>query len=165
MSSNPVVDQTAATSIYPAITPRVISDPECFQAFLDMLKLAGLPYEDLDKDKHLLVGYYDNEKLIGTGAMEIYGDYGLLRSVSILEEMRGKKLGSKITYHLIEHAKLSSLKGLYLLTETAKDFFEKIGFELIDRNMAVEEIKASSEFTHVCPTSAACMYLDLHRKC
>lgn len=163
--NNPVVDQTAAISLYPAITPRVISDQECFQEFLDLLKLAGLPYEDLDKDRHLLVGYYDTEKLIGTGAMEIYGEYGLLRSVSIAEEMRGKKLGSKITYHLIEHAKLSSLKGLYLLTETAKGFFEKIGFELIDKNIAVEEIKRSSEFTHVCPASAVCMYLDLQRTC
>lgn len=163
--NNPAVDQTAATSSYPVITPRVISGQECFREFLDLLKLAGLPFEDLDKDNHLLVGYYDNEKLIGTGAMEIYGEYGLLRSVSIIEEMRGKKLGSKITYHLIEHGKLSSLKGLYLLTETAKDFFEKIGFELIDRNVAVDEIKRSSEFAHVCPASAVCMYLDLQRAC
>lgn len=162
---NPSVDQTAATSIYPAITPRIISDQQCFQEFLDQLKLSGLPFEDLDKDQHLLVGYYENEKLIGTGAMEIYGDYGLLRSVSITEAMRGKKLGSKITYHLIEHARLSSLKGLYLLTETAKGFFEKIGFELIDRNKAVAEIKNSSEFRHVCPASAVCMYLDLQRAC
>lgn len=162
---NPVVDLTVATDISLAITPKVISDQECYQAFLDQLKLSGLPFEDLDKDKHLLVGYYQKEKLIGTGAMEIYGDYGLLRSVSITEAMRGKKLGSKITYHLIEHAKLSDLKGLYLLTETAKDFFDKIGFEVIDRNQAVEEIKASAEFTHVCPTSAACMYLDLQRAC
>ena len=163
--NNPAVGQTAATSIYPAITPRVISGPGCFKAFLDQLKLSGLPFEDLDKDKHLLVGYYDKEKLIGTGAMEIYGDYGLLRSVSIIEAMRGKKLGSKIAYHLIERAKLSDLRGLYLLTETAKDFFEKIGFEVIDRNSAVEEIRNSPEFTHVCPASAVTMYFDLKRRC
>ncbi len=162
---NPAVGQTAAISKYPAITPRVISDQDCFQSFKAQLKLAGLPFEDLDKDKHLLVGYYENEKLIGTGVMEIYGDFGLLRSVSIVEAMRGRKLGSKIVYHLIERAKLSDLSGLYLLTETAKEFFEKIGFEVVDRNEAAFEIKNSSEFTYVCPASAVCMYLDLKRKC
>lgn len=162
---NLAVDRSAATDIKLPITPKVISDQECFQAFLDQLKRSGLPFEDLDKDKHLLVGYYNHDELIGTGAMEIYGDYGLLRSVSITEAMRGKKLGSKITYHLLEHAKLSNLRGLYLLTETAKDFFEKIGFDIIDRNQAVDEIKNSSEFTQVCPTSAVCMYLDLQTTC
>lgn len=162
---NLAVDQNAVTDFKPAITPRVISDQDCFQAFLDQLKHSGLPFEDLDKDKHLLVGYYNHEKLIGTGAMEIYGDFGLLRSVSIVEAMRGKKLGSKITYHFIEQARLSNLSGLYLLTETAKDFFEKIGFEIVDRNQAPEEIKTSTEFMHVCPASAICMYLDLRRKC
>ena len=110
--NNPAVDQTAATSIYPAITPRVISTSDCFRAFVDQLKHARLPSDDLDKDNHLLVGYYDNDTLIGTGAMEIYGDYGLLRSVSIIDAMRGNKLGSKIVYHLIERAKLSDLRGL-----------------------------------------------------
>ena len=159
---NPAVAQIAVTRL----TPRVISDQECFEAFRNQLRIAGLPYEDLDKDKHLLVGYYQNDELIGTGAMEIYGKYGLLRSVSIIEANRGKQLGSKITYHLIEKAKLSNLKGLYLLTETASNFFYKIGFEVIDRSQAIDEIKMSTEFTHVCPTSAVCMYLNLeHPSC
>ncbi len=147
------------------MTPRVISEPECFEAFRAQLKLAGLPYEDLDKDKHLLVGYYRDEELIGTGGMEIYGDYGLIRSISITASNRGKKLGSKIAFHLIDKAKESELKGIYLLTETAKDFFLKIGFEEVDRDLTPESLRNSSEFAHVCPASATCMYFDLNSKC
>ena len=161
---NHAVDQIAVTNSSKGIIPRVVSDNECFKAFTTQLKMAGLPYEDLDKDQHLLVGYYLNDILVGTGAMEIYGDSGLLRSVSIIESSRGKKLGSKIVYHLIEQAKLSNLNGLYLLTETAKDFFLKIGFEVIDRSVTPIEVNSSAEFTHVCPASAVCMYLDL-RSC
>lgn len=158
---NPAVDQSVAIDI----KPKVISDPECFNAFRDQLKLAGLPYEDLDINKHLLVGYYNEDELIGTGGMEIYGDYGLIRSISVADSFRGKQLGSKITYHLIAKAKESGLKGLYLLTETAKDFFLKIGFEVIDRKDAVVEVQLSSEFLHVCPSTAVSMFLDLKTCC
>lgn len=147
------------------LTPKVISDQECFSAFLHQLKMAGLPFEDLDKDKHLLVGYYENENLIGTGGVEIYGDFGLLRSVSVVGNYKGKKIGSKITMHLIDKAKESNLKGLYLLTETAPDFFQKFGFDVTGREHVANEVKNSKEFTHVCPVSAVCMYLHLESQC
>jgi len=158
---NPAVDQSAAIDINPV----VISDQECFNAFRNQIKAAGLPFEDLDKDKHLLIGYYRNDELVGTGGMEVYGEHGLIRSVSVSPQHRGKKLGLKIALHLIAKAKESELKGLYLLTETAKDFFLKIGFEVIDREQAPSDVKKSTEFLHVCPASAVCMHLPLPECC
>lgn len=145
--------------------PVDINTPEYLEAFTEQLKTAGLPYEDLSKEKHVLIGYYENEKLIGTGGIEIYDDYGLIRSVSITAANRGKKLGTQIAYHLIDKAKEKNLTGLYLLTETAKDFFTKIGFETIDRNAVAKPVQASSEFSHVCPVTATCMYLQLKKSC
>lgn len=141
--------------------PKVIDNPVAFNSFKESLASAGLPHEDLNVNDHLLIGYYDMDSLIGTGGLEIYGDYALLRSVSIVSQNRGKRLGSEIAYHLIEKAKGMELKGIYLLTETARDFFVKIGFKVIDRNAVAEEVKASAEFSHVCPASAVCMYLAL----
>jgi len=158
---NLVVDQSVV--INPV--PRVVSDPESFDAFRKQLKLAGLSFDDLDKDDHLLVGYYHNDELIGTGGIEIYGDFGLLRSVSVVESFKGKKWGSKITMHLIDKAKESNLKGLYLLTETASGFFHKLGFNVTSREQVIQEVKNSKQFTYACPASAVCMYLHLEPLC
>lgn len=145
--------------------PKEINTSDYFEAFTKQLETAGLPHEDLDRDNHYLVGYYHNEKLVGTGGIEIYGDYGLIRSVSITADNRGKKFGTQIAYHLIEKAKEKKLNGLYLLTETAKDFFLKLGFEVINRNDVAKPVLASSEFSHVCPVTATCMYLPLQQSC
>lgn len=141
--------------------PLSIKTPDQWETFTDQLKTVGLPYEDLSDKNHLLVGYYEGDELIGTGGIEIYGDFGLIRSVSITAANRGKNLGTQITHHLINEARKKELKGLYLLTETAKDFFLKIGFELISRDEVAKPVLASSEFSHVCPVTAACMYLNL----
>lgn len=145
--------------------PVDINTPEYFEAFTGQLKTAGLPYEDLNTEEQVLIGYYENDNLIGTGGIEIYGNYGLIRSVSITANNRGKKLGTQIAYHLIDKAKEKKLTGLYLLTETAKDFFTKIGFETIHRDAVAKPVQASSEFSHVCPVTATCMYLHLQQSC
>lgn len=145
--------------------PIEVNTPASLETFTKQLRASGLPYEDLSKDQHVLIGYYENEKLIGTGGIEIYEDYGLIRSVSITAANRGKKLGSQIAYHLIDKAKEKNLTGLYLLTETAKDFFLKIGFETIDRHAVAKPVLSSSECSHVCPVTATCMYLHLKKSC
>ena len=61
---------------------KTISDEKSFLAFRSLLKSSGLPADDLDFRKDLLVGYVEDGEMVGTGGLEIYGDYGLLRSLS-----------------------------------------------------------------------------------
>jgi arsenate reductase (thioredoxin) len=44
-----------------------------------------------------------------------------------------------------------------LLTETAEIFFARKGYHTVDRKDAPAEIQASSEFSHLCPSSAVLM--------
>lgn len=134
----------------------IISEAE-FQAFCEALKAAGLPHQDLDYRKNLLVGYFQNNTLIGTGALEVYAPYALLRSLSVRDVNRGQALGSKITDDLITEARKNNIKSIYLLTEGARLFFKRKGFREIDRSQAPAEVQASSEFAQVCPSSAVCM--------
>jgi len=48
-----------------------------------------------------------------------------------------------------------------LLTETASAFFQKFGYEIIDRQTAPKEIRMTSEFQELCPDSAKLMRLVL----
>src|SRR5688572_3349279 len=143
------------------LTYRLIQDANSFEAFRSLLKSSGLPADDLDFKKDLLVGYYEGDELVGTGGLEIYGPYALLRSLSVKFGIRGKSVGTTITEYLLQEAKKRNLKSIYLLTETAQGFFLKKGFKAIARDAVPPQVKVSSEFSHVCPTSAAVMELML----
>ena len=140
---------------------RTIQDEENFKAFQLLLKSSSLPSEDLDFRRDLLVGYYEDGAMVGTGGLEIYGVYGLLRSLSVKLGTRGKALGTAITEYLIEQAKKRNLNGIYLLTETAQGFFQRKGFTIVPRNAVPKDLEASSEFSHVCSETAVAMHFPL----
>lgn len=139
---------------------KLIKDTESFEAFRSLLKSSGLPADDLDFNRDLLVGYYEGDELVGTGGLEVYGAYALLRSLSVKMGIRGKAVGSTITEYLLAEAKVRKLKGVYLLTETAHGFFQKKGFKDVPREEVPAEVKQSAEFSKLCSESAAVMCLS-----
>lgn len=143
------------------LTYKLIDDAESFEAFRSLLKASNLPADDLNFNKDLLVGYFEGNVLVGTGGLEVYGEFGLLRSLSVKLGIRGKSVGTHITEYLIDEAKRKKLKAIYLLTETARGFFLRLGFNDVPRDSVPEPLKASSEFSQVCPTTASSMMLDL----
>jgi len=70
-------------------------------------------------------------------------------------------LGRFITGELEKLARQKGINDLYLLTTTAKDFFTKEGYEIIDRVRVPFEIKNTSQFSSVCPSSATVMKKSL----
>lgn len=136
-----------------------VTETESFESFRLLLQSSGLPHQDLNFQQHILMGYYDDDELVGTGGLEIYGENALLRSLAVKIGARGLSLGSSILKDLIVQAKKNNLKGIYLLTETAASFFALKGFKEISRDRVPDEVRRSSEFSHVCPTSATCMFL------
>jgi amino-acid N-acetyltransferase len=143
------------------LTYKLVNTAEAFTAFQSLLKASGLPADDLQYQRDLLIGYYENDELVGTGALEVYGDYALLRSLSVKLGIRGKSVGTTIADYLIEEAEKKKLKAIYLFTEKARGFFLKKGFEDTTREAIPAPLQASSEFTHVCPTSAVVMKREL----
>lgn len=139
----------------------VISSEKAFGEFRSLLKSSGLPADDLNFSRDLLVAYVEDNIMVGTGGLEIYGAYGLLRSLSVKLGTRGKALGTAITEHLIAQARERNLKSIYLLTETARGFFLRKGFDDVPRDTVPAELHASSEFSTVCGASAIAMRLEL----
>lgn len=140
-----------------------VKDAERFDEFRDLLKSVGLPCDDLTLDKHILIGYYEDDRLIGTGALELYGRYALLRSLAVKDALRGRMLGSRITDDLISLAREHGISRIYLLTETARLFFKRKGFTDVSRENVPDEVRASSEFSGVCGEEAVCMEMNLER--
>ena len=144
------------------ITQQFVNLDRELNSLRDFLLVNQLPADDLTLTNSLYMTYYDTtEELVGSGGLEFYGDKALLRSLAVSQRMRSQSLGKQIVEDLIQQVKLKERKEIYLLTQTAYYFFLKLGFSEVPRDAVPEEIKSSTEFSQVCPTSARVMKLVL----
>jgi len=127
------------------------------EAIQALLLSEKLPVDDLPASLENFFTMVDNEELIGVAGLEIYGSYGLLRSLVVLPSYRGLGIAGKLIGQIESVAKTKGLAALFLLTETAPEYFAGKGFQQISREDVPEAVKASSEFSHVCPVSAIVM--------
>lgn len=126
-----------------------------------LLTGAGLP---LAGARDHLEGFLVAERggrLVGSAAMERHGRAGLLRSVAVAEEERGRGTGMALVERLLAEARAASLSSVVLLTTTAERFFTRFGFEVTDRAAVPDPVRASEEFRGACPASATVMQLAL----
>ena len=142
--------------------PTVIKDQKSLEKLQQFLKANKLPASDLRLEQSVFVGYYDNANhLVGSSGLEFYGTTALLRSIAVDEKLRGQLLGKTIVEDIIAKAKDAKIKDLYLLTETARDYFLTKGFQDVPREVVPDVIRQSTEFSQVCPASAVVMKLTL----
>ncbi len=126
------------------------------QQVISLLQQHKLPVSDIDGDKILYL-LRDGEEAVGTVGLEMFEDCALLRSVSVIKEKQGKGYGKFMNDAIEQYVKDAGVSCLYLLTTTAKDFFDKQGYCVIKRDDAPEGVKQSQEFTSLCPSSAVVM--------
>ena len=126
-------------------------------AIRTLLADCKLPTADLEKSRPWFVVARQGAEVVGAGALETFGSTGLVRSVAVQERLRGTGLGKALIDRLEKHARDGGLSELVLLTETAKPFFEKLGYRVIDRQSAPMAVHESEEFRSLCPQSASCL--------
>lgn len=127
-----------------------------------ILSKSNLPTSDIDLTTQQFIGIQSEDQLIGIGALELYGSNGLLRSMAVIYSGQKKGLGSTLVQGLIDMAKEHRVVQLFLLTETAENFFSRNGFSKINRSEVPEAILQTEEFTNLCPTTAVCMIRKLY---
>ncbi|SFU22491.1 arsenic resistance N-acetyltransferase ArsN2 [Mesorhizobium sp. YR577] len=122
--------------------------------FLAALELEQLPTDDLTESGRLFFRFSQNGKLVGFGGIELCQGNILLRSIVVLPQARGQGIGRLITESLLEQATTFGAKDAYLLTTSAADFFEAIGFKQIQRDTVPPEILATKQASALCPSTA-----------
>jgi amino-acid N-acetyltransferase len=127
------------------------------ESVLNLLSAAELPVNDLPVVLDNFIVAIDDDGVTGVAGLELYGNYGLLRSVAVDKNQRGKGIAAELLHQIEVIATNKGLHELYLLTETAAEYFDNKGYEHIARKNIPEEIKESSQFRHVCPESAIAM--------
>lgn len=133
-------------------------------AVLSLLAGCGLPEAGLSDHwdtTWVAVDRHDPTVVLGSVALEVYGEAALLRSLAALEERRARGLGTLLFDFAMARASDLGLKTVALLTTTAEPFFARRGFVSVSRDAVPSSLRASVEFRGACPASAQAMLREV----
>jgi amino-acid N-acetyltransferase len=140
------------------------AEPVDLPQILALLEMCNLPPDGLtDHLGTALVGT-QNDQIIASIALEVYGEAALLRSVAVAPDYRGQQLGHALVAAAYSMARRHQISALYLLTTTAGEFFPRFGFRPTPRAAVPPAVQQSVEFTSACPASALVMEAHLHQQ-
>lgn len=126
-------------------------------AMTGLLQAADLPVTGVaDTPGNFLVAE-ENGLVVALGGLEAHPPDALLRSLAVDRTRRNDGLGRLVFDRLWQQAGAARYSGVYLLTTTAADYFERLGFARIERDQAPDGIRRSAEFARLCPDDAVLM--------
>lgn len=125
----------------------------------ELLSALDLPHGDLTPShmKSFWVCRNANGKVVGAVGLEVYEQTALLRSLAVSPAFRNNGIGSRLANRTERHAHQAGVETLYLLTVTASNYFERRGYETIDRDELPKAIQQTEEAAQLCPSNAICM--------
>ncbi len=127
-------------------------------AILALLTASDLPVDGLADHLGTALIARDGAAVVASAALELHGDAALLRSVAVARSHRGQGIGERISRRALELAHARGARTVYLLTTTAADFFaRRLAFHATARPLVPETVRASPEFTRLCPATAHVM--------
>jgi len=122
-----------------------------------LLTASDLPTDDLEDSTITLFGAFDDETLVGVVGLQSCEDVGLLRSLAVAPQHRDRGIARMLCAHVIAEARARGMASLWLITTTAREYFTRHAFEAVAREEAPEAIRATAQFTSLCPSSASVM--------
>jgi amino-acid N-acetyltransferase len=131
--------------------------PDDIDAVLQLLRDNALPVDGLSDHLSNTLVVRDGNRIVGSAALEVYGDGALLRSVAVAPGLQRSGVGRALTDAAIDLARRRRIPALFLLTTTADEYFPRFGFERIDRAEVPATVQESVEFKSACPASATVM--------
>lgn len=136
--------------------------PEDLRAIQNLLSICLLPTSDL-RDSHRALYVAETERgIIGAGALDDVGEsIGMLGALAVMPGYRKQQIGRRLVQRLLAQAEELGLKQLFLLTQTACDYFLHIGFEPIERRSAPASVSESLLFRVLNPADARLMMCQL----
>lgn len=141
--------------------PNIFARP-AHGAVCRLLGEAKLPAADLTR-RHIehFFGCGVEQAPRGAVGVELHGGEALLRSLVVDPQARGRGCATALVARAERHAREQGARRIYLLTTTAADFFARLGYKRVERNGAPESIRATSEFSSLCPVTSVLMMKEL----
>jgi N-acetylglutamate synthase-like GNAT family acetyltransferase len=119
------------------------------------LTKAKLPTEDIEADGRLFWRFATKDEVpVGFGGLEVHGEDALMRSVVTLPPVRNRGIGTAMVAALEFEARLHGCRSLWLITTTAGDFYQRLGYARCERAVVPPAIAETAEFSTLCPAGA-----------
>ena len=133
--------------------------PADLPAVLNLLDACRLPSSDLTANSiaNFHVAYTGNGALVGVAGLDEGGSQALLRSVAVDPNYRGRRIAAQLVEQCETSALIDGVNEVYLLTTTTPDFFRRMGYQALSRQVIPHEIAAHVQFRSLCPASAQCL--------
>ena len=134
---------------------------EHLEAIRSMLTANDLPSADVAAHVENFLLAWSGSELVGTIAVELLGEDGVLRSLCVAPSFRDRGLGTRLGRSAEALARNAGVRHLYLLTTTAGAFFERAGDTTCRRESVPDNVGRTAEFSSLCPLTATCMVRNL----
>lgn len=131
--------------------------PGDFARLTELLESEGLPSSDLREPGVRLFAFRDGDAVVGFAGLELWGTDALLRSVVVDPARRRAGLGREIVEATLAAARRLGAVRAFLLTTTAKAYFERLGFAPVERAAAPKTILATRQAASLCSSTAPLM--------
>ena len=107
--------------------------------------------------------YLRNERGVdGVVAIDVVGEDAILHSLAVRAESRGTGFGWLLADVVVQWARYRGCRRIYLLTETASDFFgAKLGFRVVDRSTVSPAVADTASFRSSTDSKFVAMRLDV----
>lgn len=129
---------------------------------VQLLSECALPTADISPVTPVkFFGIREEGTLAATIGLELYDAVGLLRSLAVLPAFRKRGFASELVTFAESFAVRHGVESMFLLTDTAEPFFLQLGYVPTARDAAPAAIRASSQFSELCPASAALLSKDI----
>jgi N-acetylglutamate synthase-like GNAT family acetyltransferase/SAM-dependent methyltransferase len=134
-----------------------------FDNVKSLLTSSDLPTDDLELNLTNFLLAFSDDQLVGVAGVDVVENIGLLRSVAVDLAYRNHKIAQRLITDLTRMVALQGVKTLYLLTTSADGYFQKLGYERIERTDAPQTIQQTAQFKGLCPSSAVIMSKNIEK--
>jgi amino-acid N-acetyltransferase len=150
-------EEKCGDGILTSMQPRAATKEDMLRIkeFLRENRLPDLGVDGCVED--FVIAENETGSLIGVAGVEVYGENALLRSVAVDKQSRARGYGRILVNTILGNARDKGVKTIYLLTQDADNYFQRLGFQIVDRKDVDDAVKSSLEFTEACPESTTVM--------
>jgi C_GCAxxG_C_C family probable redox protein len=135
---------------------------EDVRAVRALLSICQLPSTHLSQGQAIIFVAETERGIIGAGALEPAGDgCAILGSLAVMPGYRKQQIGRRLVQRMFAYADERGLEKLFLLTQTACDYFLHIGFEPIDHRLVPCCLSQSALFRELSPIDGRLMVHQL----
>lgn len=128
-----------------------------------LLESVNLPTDDASDDQAGSFFYLRNEHgITGLVGLSVLGEDSILHSLAVAPGQRGSGYGWMLADVAVQFARQRGCRRIYLLTQTASDFFAaKLGFRVVDRSTVSPGVANTTTFRGSTDSKFVAMRLDL----